>query len=662
MNIDYIKAKNFFSIGEEPLHIVFKQYGNIVLIKGQNLDIEKDLDSADGEHFSNAAGKSTISECLVYGLYGKTIRNKVSHTEAINVANKKKMEVEVGFTLGGNQYRIVRTRKPDSLHFWENEQEITLGGMPATQKQIEEIIGLNHKAFVNVACFGQHNSYNFLDCDAAEQRSIVESVLALEVYKKYSDTAKEQLKELKRRIKEEIEIYEALRKSEATCENRLAQLNQKQNDWHQDCLEQIESNKKIIALLEMKLQNTDIGSAIKKYEDAQIKLSEIKENISSLEIKKSKVAEGIPPVRSKYDQLRVKNHELSLELKEIQNDIYKIEKKINHSRQQIEKLNNLDEGQKCPHCYGTIDECNYKSVINLNENVIESSKHEVEVLKKQFSAKASEQQTYEQNIAKLKSLVENADSMVVGISSQINQLQMQMSALSKIPCPQGDADSLVLLEKIANAKQNLTAKEESLKSGGPYQEIIISTKEDLSSCSQKCLESKTKINDKERLIPYYEYWVKGFGDDGIRSFIIDGIVTALNARIAYWLKILINGKLKLTFNKKLEACLERNPPNGDPFVYNVTCGGERNRIDLAISQAFAHILMLSSGTRPSLVFLDEVGTNIDRRGIADIYKMICELANEKQVFVITHDPSLLALLQGADVITMKKENGFSTKL
>ena len=36
--------------------------------------------------------------------------------------------------------------------------------------------------------------------------------------------------------------------------------------------------------------------------------------------------------------------------------------------------------------------------------------------------------------------------------------------------------------------------------------------------------------------------------------------------------------------------------------------------------------------------------------------MICELANEKQVFIITHNVSLRKMLEGVDVITMVKEN------
>jgi len=72
-------------------------------------------------------------------------------------------------------------------------------------------------------------------------------------------------------------------------------------------------------------------------------------------------------------------------------------------------------------------------------------------------------------------------------------------------------------------------------------------------------------------------------------------------------------------------------------------------------------MSLSSGSIPSLVFLDEISTNVDPLGVQGIYNMICELAEDKQVFITTHDPDLLRMLQGCDVIQLVHENGF-TKL
>ena len=89
--------------------------------------------------------------------------------------------------------------------------------------------------------------------------------------------------------------------------------------------------------------------------------------------------------------------------------------------------------------------------------------------------------------------------------------------------------------------------------------------------------------------------------------------------------------------------------------------GQRRRLNLAVSQAFADVMMISSGTIPSLVFLDEVTTNIDPLGVMGIYNMIQELSVDKQVFITTHDKDLIKMLETVQTINLIHQNGF-TKL
>lgn len=662
MKIQSLKAKNFLSIGDEPLEIDFTHYGNIVVVKGQNLDVGNKDDVADDEHYSNGSGKSTVAECIVYALYGKCIRNKVSHGEVINAINRKKLEVEINFSKNNSDFRVLRTRKPDSLRIWQDEMEITLGGGPATQRQIENIMGLNHKAFVNMVCFGQHNSYNFLDCELAEQRSIIESILSLEIYKTYSDLAKEELKTLKQSLKETVMDYEKIMDSGSACKSRIQKIEDKQQEWRNSCESNIKAIHTEVESLQHKLNATSLGSDILLYEQAQQDISKVKQLVPDLIVRKDQIASTLSPAKEKYDSLRVKKHELSLDLKSLQKQAHDIEVSNKQLAEQIEHMRHLKEGIKCDKCFGKIDPQNYKHVITLKENNIDSAKEKLVELSRMIEIKNKEVQAADSGVEKLKLLIETANKKVDTIDSEMTRLQARMSELSRVKMPDSDAEQMVLTEKLANLREKLQTKLSELEAGGPYLEILSGARQELVGIQEKGAAYKAKIDEIEKTVPYYEFWVKGFSDEGIRSFIIQGIIPALNSRVGYWLQFLINGKLKVKFDKELNATIERNPSNGDPFAYNATCGGEKRRIDLAISQAFAHILMLSSGTKPSLVFLDEVATNIDKRGLSGVFKMICELAVEKQVFVITHDQTLLDMLDGADVITMKKENGISTKL
>ena len=66
-----------------------------MLIKGKNLDVGNE--EADEKHSSNGIGKSSIIDALVYGLYGKTVKNpkKLNQKDIINSSTGKNLEVEI---------------------------------------------------------------------------------------------------------------------------------------------------------------------------------------------------------------------------------------------------------------------------------------------------------------------------------------------------------------------------------------------------------------------------------------------------------------------------------------------------------------------------------------------------------------------------------------
>lgn len=188
----------------------------------------------------------------------------------------------------------------------------------------------------------------------------------------------------------------------------------------------------------------------------------------------------------------------------------------------------------------------------------------------------------------------------------------------------------------------------------PYKEVIEQIEVEKLEKEKERDQKGNELKEAEEETPYFQFWAEAFGDNGIRKFVIDGIIPALNDRVAYWMEILCEGLIEITFDNTLKETMTRNGNRAD---YSSTSNGERRRINLAVSQAFAHVMMLNSGTCPNLVFLDEItGGGIDRAGIPGVHNMIYELAKERQVFVTTHNETLSHLLQGCETITLKKQN------
>ena len=123
LNFKYISAKNFLCFGPDGIEVNFEDYGNIVLIRGNNLDVKDE----DGKTSSNGVGKSSILEILSYGLFGKTIKypKKVSHKDVINNQICKKLEIEA---VDVNEFVLnVKNKYPENLFLLIDETQALIG-------------------------------------------------------------------------------------------------------------------------------------------------------------------------------------------------------------------------------------------------------------------------------------------------------------------------------------------------------------------------------------------------------------------------------------------------------------------------------------------------------------------------------------------------------
>jgi DNA repair exonuclease SbcCD ATPase subunit len=663
LNFKYIAAKNFLCFGPDGIEINFEDYGNIVLIRGNNLDVKDE----DGKTSSNGVGKSSILEILSYGLFGKTIKypKKVSHKDVINNKTCKKLEIEVRW----NGFRVVRSRKPDGLKFWENEDElwsdeteITLSGIPATQKLIENKLGLNYEAFINTVVFTDNNAGSFLECDTPTKRQIVENLLSLSKYREYSDVANKVYKSGKDSIKFLNNEYSILLEDLRSSEERIRQIREKEDEWKDNISEYIFGLEVKISKNEEELNKTDLGTKIVEYQEVQDKITILKETIIKYENNKSKVEEALEFAQEKLEKKREEKHNLQLVLQEQKLHLQECENNLSKNETIINEFKELKDGSKCPACYGSVKEENYKNVLQYAKNIFESSADNKKSFIEKIKFNLDNLDEINKNIKNVEEAIESAKKRIRGIDSKLKDMITHVINLSKIKEPQAETEQILIQERINEIKNQIIEKKKEASGPSPYEEIIAAAEADQNIKLETSKNKKIEVEEIEKNLPYYEFWVKAFGDNGIRKFVIDGIVPALNSRISYWLQFLIDNKLKLEFNNQFDEIIERFPFDGESSPYHLMSGGEKRRINLAVSQAFSYIMMLNCGTTPSLVFLDEVSTNVDPIGVAGVYNMICELSLDRKVFVTSHDHDLLQMLQGCESIDLKKENGFTKKV
>jgi DNA repair exonuclease SbcCD ATPase subunit len=296
----YAKAENFLCFGPEGIEIKFEHYGNIINVLGFNLDATPTR--------SNGSGKSSIAEIIVYGLFGKTIKNpkKVKHGDVIHNKIGKKMHVEVHW----DDCVIIRKTK-NEVRFWKNGEEKTVGGSKTgTQQEIEKELGLNYETFTNIVIFHDKMDNAFLECDPAEKRTIAENLLSLEKYRDYFEIAKDLKKELKDSIKIMMKEYEQFSTEKDESQKRVGQIQQQERNWKSS---QNEELKKLILKIKNKkeeLETTDQGTSLAAWQNAQEKLKTVTEEYQKCESNRVKLENILQESKDKLDGIKQIKHKL----------------------------------------------------------------------------------------------------------------------------------------------------------------------------------------------------------------------------------------------------------------------------------------------------------------------------------------------------------------
>ena len=97
-----IRWRNFLSTGQHETEVNFTE-NKTNLIVG-----------------TNGAGKSTVLDALTFSLFGKPFR-KINKPQLINSVNEKDCRVEVEFSIGNTEWKVVRGIKPTLFEIWRND-------------------------------------------------------------------------------------------------------------------------------------------------------------------------------------------------------------------------------------------------------------------------------------------------------------------------------------------------------------------------------------------------------------------------------------------------------------------------------------------------------------------------------------------------------------
>ena len=273
-----IRWKNFLSTGNNFTEVDF-QKSNTNLIMG-----------------SNGSGKSTILDALTFVLYNKPFR-KINKPQLVNSVNEKDCLVEIEFSIGSREYKVIRGIKPNIFEIWiDGNVQNQDAAQSDQQKKLEEgILKLNYKSFTQTVILGSATFVPFMQLTSANRRDIVEDLLDIKIFSTMNGILKDRVRSCnevireasirKDMIEDKIEMQESFIKDiEKSGKERIDRKEKQVENLHKEVDvimdENDEKTLKIMDELQPKLENlNNTKKTLKKLNTIKVKLEQKIQNI-----------------------------------------------------------------------------------------------------------------------------------------------------------------------------------------------------------------------------------------------------------------------------------------------------------------------------------------------------------------------------------------------
>ena len=187
-----IRWKNFLSTGNQFTELDFT-------LNATNLIIG-----------TNGAGKSTVLDALTFSLFGKPFR-KINKPQLINTVNEKDCRVEVEFSVGQIEWRVVRGIKPAIFEIYRNGALLDQSSAALDQqKWLEQtVLKMNYKSFTQIVILGSSTFVPFMQLPAAHRREVIEDLLDIKIFSSMNTIIKDKI----RVIRDEVKTLELKKES-----------------------------------------------------------------------------------------------------------------------------------------------------------------------------------------------------------------------------------------------------------------------------------------------------------------------------------------------------------------------------------------------------------------------------------------------------------------
>tara|TARA_B100000073_G_scaffold85748_2_gene66573 strand:- start:518 stop:2233 length:1716 start_codon:yes stop_codon:yes gene_type:complete len=373
----------------------------------------------------NGAGKSTLLDALCFGLYGKGFRN-LKKDLLINSINEKELVVEIEFSIGKKNYKVIRGAKPNKFELYIND---TLINQDATMKDYQEhleknVLKMSYRSFTQVAILGSANFTPFMQLKAVERRKLVEDLLDISIFSTMQDILKKKISNHTVEVREtnhETEIMEERinglnEQLNALRENRDAKIKQ-----HEKTVDETQDNiNNLMEKIDEKTENVvEKKSTITNKDSTEDRLKQIIDMEKQLETARKKAVADIEFYQN-HDNCPTCKQGLDHEhkkkcIKEKEDKVTEIKTAVSTLDIQVKELH--DEIQRINDVQGDIDTIQkeigiLQSEILSNQKFIKKIQGEIETLQGELQDNGDVQDKIDDSEEKLDILHSKKENLV----------------------------------------------------------------------------------------------------------------------------------------------------------------------------------------------------------------------------------------------------------
>jgi DNA repair exonuclease SbcCD ATPase subunit len=253
MRLTKIEWRNFASYGNKIQTLIFDENTGLYLVVGEN-----------------GAGKSTISDVITYGLYGKLDGKKLK--DIPNRINGNAW-VKITFISNGEEYSVERGIDPSLFNLYVGGTLYDKAGSRSVQDYLtDDIIQIPNYVFNNTISLSINDFKSFLKMSPADKKSIIDKIFGFYVINEMKDLLKEESKSIKENMARLNGEIDGLTRTLSRTQDELQSLSEKIKEDSKDKIEDLEDKiAKFSSLLEIHKQKVSKFNELESEISNQVK-------------------------------------------------------------------------------------------------------------------------------------------------------------------------------------------------------------------------------------------------------------------------------------------------------------------------------------------------------------------------------------------------------